>query len=220
MVQTGPDFQIEIVDSLDGDAQALLMAKPEAGAKTYIEGKDLPLEQTIANMTAILADLGMKIEIASWRNIVPHVWSLHMRDAASPMCFTNGKGSTKESALCSALGEFIERLNCNFFYNDQFFGEDIANSEFVHYPRERWFKPGPDDELPQGILDDYCLAIYNPEDELAGSNLVDTNSGNVERGICSLPFVRHSDNEVVYFPTNLIREPVLEQRYECGQYPA
>ena len=41
VVQTGPDFQIEIVDSLDGDAQALLMAKPEAGAKTYIEGKDL-----------------------------------------------------------------------------------------------------------------------------------------------------------------------------------
>lgn len=209
VVQTGPDFQIEIVDSLDEDAQALLMTKPEGDASTYIVGKDLPLEQTIANMTAMLADLGMKIEIASWRNIVPHVWSLHARDAASPMCFTNGKGSTKESALCSALGEFIERLNCNFFYNDQFFGEEIANSEFVHYPRERWFKPGPNDELPPGILDDHCLAIYNPEDELGGSNLIDTNSGNVERGICSLPFVRHSDGEVVYFPTNLIENLFL-----------
>ena len=62
----------------------------------------------------MLADLGMKIEISSWRNIVPNVWSLHIRDAASPMCFTNGKGATKESALCSALGEFIERLNNNF----------------------------------------------------------------------------------------------------------
>ncbi|MBW8301353.1 MAG: DJ-1/PfpI family protein, partial [Hydrogenophaga sp.] len=36
---------------------------------------------------------GMKIEIASWRNIVPNVWSLHIRDAQSPMCFTNGKGA-------------------------------------------------------------------------------------------------------------------------------
>jgi ribosomal protein S12 methylthiotransferase accessory factor YcaO len=27
------------------------------------------------------------------------------------MCFTNGKGATKESALASALGEYIERLN-------------------------------------------------------------------------------------------------------------
>jgi len=216
VVQTGPDFQIEVVDNLDEDAQALLMTRPEGEASTYILGKDLPLEQTIANMTAILADLGMKIEIASWRNIVPHVWSLHIRDAASPMCFTNGKGATKESALCSALGEFIERLNCNFFYNDQFFGEEIANSEFVHYPRERWFKPGPDDELPEEILDDHCLAIYNPEGELCGSNLIDTNSGNVERGICSLPFVRHSDGEEVYFPSNLIENLFLSNGMSAG----
>ncbi|WP_409522418.1 OsmC domain/YcaO domain-containing protein [Nitrincola sp. MINF-07-Sa-05] len=216
VVQTGPVFQIETVESLDQDAQALLMAKPEGEGSTYIVGKDLPLEQTIANMTAILADLGMKIEIASWRNIVPHVWSLHIRDAASPMCFTNGKGSTKESALCSALGEFIERLSCNFFYNDQFFGEEIANSDFVHYPNEKWFQPGPDDELPEGILDDYCLAIYNPDDELYGSNLIDTNSGNSERGICSLPFVRQSDGEVVYFPSNLIENLYLSNGMSAG----
>ncbi|MDP5053578.1 MAG: OsmC domain/YcaO domain-containing protein [Congregibacter sp.] len=216
VVQTGPEFQIEIVDSLDEDAQALLMVKPEGDTSTYILGKDLPLEQTIANMTAILANLGMKIEIASWRNIVPHVWSLHVRDAASPMCFTNGKGSTKESALCSALGEFIERLNCNFFYNDQFFGEEIANSEFVHYPNERWFKPGPNDALPQGILDGHCLGIYNPEDELSGSNLIDTNSGNAERGICALPFVRHSDGETVYFPSNLIENLFLSNGMSAG----
>ncbi|WP_297792554.1 OsmC domain/YcaO domain-containing protein [uncultured Marinobacter sp.] len=216
VVQTGPEFQIEVVENLDEDAQALLMAPPEGEASTYIVGKDLPLEQTIANMTGILEDLGMKIEIASWRNIVPHVWSLHIRDAASPMCFTNGKGATKESALCSALGEFIERLNCNFFYNDQFFGEEIANSEFVHYPNEQWFKPGPDDELPEGILDDHCLAIYNPEEELCGSNLIDTNSGRSDRGICSLPFVRQSDGEVVYFPSNLIENLYLSNGMSAG----
>ncbi|WP_152208164.1 OsmC domain/YcaO domain-containing protein [Marinobacter changyiensis] len=216
VVQTGPTFEIEPVASLDADAQALLMTQPEGSTQTFIEGKDLPLEQTISNMTRILQDLGMKIEIASWRNIVPHVWSLHIRDAASPMCFTNGKGSTKESALCSALGEFIERLNCNFFYNDQFFGEDIANREFVHYPNEKWFKPGPDDELPEGILDDHCLAIYNPEGELFASNLIDTNSGKTERGIVSLPFVRQSDGEVVYFPSNLIENLFLSNGMSAG----
>jgi ribosomal protein S12 methylthiotransferase accessory factor len=132
------------------------------------------------------------------------------------MCFTNGKGATKESALCSALGEFIERLSCNFFYNDQFFGEDIANSDFVHYPNEKWFKPGPQDELPKGILDDYCLPIYNPDGELGGSNLIDTNSGNSERGICSLPFVRQSDGEVVYFPSNLIENLFLSNGMSAG----
>jgi len=215
VVQTGPTFEIETVDNLDEDAQALLMTTPE-GSRTFIEGKDLPLEETIANMTGILRDLGMKIEIASWRNIVPHVWSLHVRDASSPMCFTNGKGSTKESALCSALGEFIERLSCNFFYNDQYFGEDIANRAFVHYPNEQWFKPGPDDELPAGILDDHCLAIYNPEGELQGSNLIDTNSGRVDRGICSLPFVRRSDGAEVYFPSNLIENLFLSNGMSAG----
>ncbi|HXR02520.1 MAG TPA: OsmC domain/YcaO domain-containing protein, partial [Pseudomonas sp.] len=175
-----------------------------------------PLEQTIANMSAIMAGLGMKIEIASWRNIVPNVWSLHIRDAHSPMCFTNGKGATKEGALASALGEFIERLNCNFFYNDQFWGQEIANAAFVHYPNERWFQPGRKDELPAEILDAYCLKIYNRDGELRGSHLYDTNSGNTKRGICSLPFVRQSDNEVVYFPSNLIENLFLSNGMSAG----
>lgn len=216
VVQTGPDFKIEQVDSLDEDAQAMIMGRPSEDTSTYILGKDLPLEQTIKNMTDILADLGMKIEVSSWRNIVPNVWSLHIRDAASPMCFTNGKGATKESALASALGEFIERLNCNFFYNDQFFGQEIADSEFVHYPNEKWFQPGPEDELPEGILDDYCLEIYNPDGELQGSNLIDTNSGRADRGICAIPYKRQSDGQTVYFPSNLIENLFLSNGMSAG----
>ncbi|WP_288454919.1 OsmC domain/YcaO domain-containing protein [uncultured Acinetobacter sp.] len=216
VIQTGPEFVIEEVESIDADAQALLMPNLAKESSTYIEGKDLPLEETIANMSEILAGLGMKIEISSWRNIVPNVWSLHIRDAQSPMCFTNGKGATKESALASALGEFIERLNCNFFYNDQFWGEEIANAEFVHYPDEKWFQPGPNGELPKEILDEYTLEIYNPDNELLGTHLYDTNSGNTARGICSLPFVRQSDQEVVYFPSNLIENLYLSNGMSAG----
>jgi ribosomal protein S12 methylthiotransferase accessory factor len=216
VVQAGPEFVIEEVENLDADAQALLTLTPASDASTYIAGKDLPLEQTIANMTGVLAGLGIKIEIASWRNLVPNVWSLHIRDAHSPMCFTNGKGSTKESALASALGEFIERLNNNHFYAGSFWGDDIANAAFVHYPNERWFKPGRKDALPAGILDAYCLQIYNPEGELRGSHLIDTNSGNAERGICSLPYVRQSDGEVVYFPSNLIENLFVSNGMSAG----
>lgn len=216
VIQTGPEFVIEEVESIDADAQALLMPNLASDSLTCIPGKDLPLEETIANMSAILAGLGMKIEIASWRNIVPNVWSLHIRDAQSPMCFTNGKGSTKESALASALGEFIERLNCNFFYNDQFWGEDIANAEFVHYPDEKWFQPGPNGDLPAEVLDEHTREIYDPEDELLGTHLYDTNSGNKARGICSLPFVRQSDGETVYFPSNLIENLYLSNGMSAG----
>ncbi|BEV07594.1 OsmC domain/YcaO domain-containing protein [Methylophilus sp. DW102] len=216
VVQTGPEFVIEEVASLDADAQALLTVNPAAETQTYITGKDLPLEQTIANMTGLLASLGIKIEIASWRNIVPNVWSLHIRDAHSPMCFTNGKGATKESALASALGEYIERLSNNHFYAGSYWGEDIANAPFVHYPNERWFKPGRKDALPKEILDDYTRAIYNPDGELRGSHLIDTNSGNRERGICALPFVRQSDGEVVHFPSNLIENLYASNGMSAG----
>ena len=216
VVQAGPEFVIEAVENLNADAQALLTLKRATDASTYIAGKDLPLEQTIANMSGVLAGLGIKIEIASWRNIIPNVWSLHIRDAHSPMCFTNGKGATKESALASALGEYIERLNNNHFYAGAFWGEDIANAAFVHYPNERWFKPGKKDALPSGILDEYCLQIYNPDGELRGSHLVDTNSGNVQRGICSLPYVRQSDGEVVYFPSNLIENLYVSNGMSAG----
>jgi len=216
VVQAGSEFVIEEVANLDADAQALLTLQPTADTSTYITGKDLPLDQTIANMSGLLANLGIKIEIASWRNIIPNVWSLHIRDAHSPMCFTNGKGATKESALASALGEYIERLSNNHFYAGAFWGEDIAQADFVHYPNERWFQTGADDALPAEILDDYCLDIYNPDDELRGSHLVDTNSGNAARGICSLPYVRHSDGEVVYFPSNLIENLFVSNGMSAG----
>ncbi len=216
VVQEGPEFVIEEVSNLDKDAQALLNLKLDAQSSTFILGKDLPLEQTIANMAGVLASLGIKIEIASWRNIIPNVWSLHIRDAHSPMCFTNGKGATKESALASALGEYIERLNNNHFYAGAYWGEDLANAEFVHYPNEKWFKPGKKDALPKEILDPYCLSIYNPDGELKGSHLIDTNSGNVARGICSLPFVRHSDQQVVYFPSNLVENLFVSNGMSAG----
>jgi ribosomal protein S12 methylthiotransferase accessory factor len=60
------------------------------------------------------------------------------------------------------------------------------------------------------------LAIYNPDDELYGSNLIDTNSGNSERGIVALPFVRQSDGEVVYFPSNLIENLFLSNGMSAG----
>ena len=213
VVQQTPEFKIVPVTSSNNTS---LLQEFESGNTTTIVGKDLPLEQTITNMASILSSVGIKIEIASWRNIVPNVWSLHIREAASPLCFTNGKGATKESALCSALGEYIERMSCNFFYNDYYFGEEIANSKFVHYPNEKWFKAGLDDTLPEGLMDEKCLRLYNPDNELRASHLIDTNSGHTERGICALPFTRNSDLKTVYFPSNLLENIFVSNGMSAG----
>lgn len=216
VVQRGPDFKIDAVSSLASDAGLIYAGGTTSDAQTMILGKDLSLERTITNMTGILASLGIKIEIASWRNIVPNVWSVHVRDAASPMCFTNGKGASKDGALCSALGEYIERISCNYFYNGHFLGEEVARSDFVHYPEEVWFKPGARDALPKGILDARCVKIYDPDKELKASHLIDTNSGQTERGVCALPFVRQSDGETVYFPVSLIGNLFVSNGMSAG----
>lgn len=215
VIQQGPDFQIEAVDVLGTDT-GVTYSTTSGDTKTMLLGKDSSLEDTIANMSALLANLGIKIEIASWRNPIPHVWSVHVRDADSPMCFTNGKGATKDAALASALGEYLERISNNYLYNDQYLGEDIANGDFVHYPSEKWFKAGPKDSLPAGLMDDYLLDLYNADGELKASNLIDTNSGNTKRGICAVPYERQSDKEIVYIPVNLIGNLFVSNGMSAG----
>jgi len=51
---------------------------------------------------------------------------------------------------------------------------------------------------------------------LRGSHLYDTNSGNVKRGICALPYIRQSDGAVVYFPSNLIENLFLSNGMSAG----
>lgn len=217
VIQEGPEFIIRTHNVLGKETAGVMYESTDSNeSKTMIIGKDASLEDTIAQMSKVIADLGIKIEIHSWRNPVPHVWSVHIRDADSPMCFTNGKGASKNAALASALGEYLERISNNYLYNDYYLGEEIAEAEFVHYPREKWFKAGPKDSLPKGLMDDYLLSIYNPDGELKASHLIDTNSGNTKRGICAIPYERQSDKEMVYIPVNLIGNLFVSNGMSAG----
>ena len=214
VIQNEPEFIISPLDVLGDDSSFEL--EVDEDSKTVIIGKDLPLETTMKHMTGLLKNLGINIEISSWRNPVPHVWSVHIRDADSPLCYTNGKGSSKEAALCSALGEYLERISNNYFYNDYYLGEEIANADFVHYPDEKWFKIPADDSIPADLMDQTLLSIYENDGELKASHLIDTNSGNKERGIVALPFTRQSDKETVYIPVNLIGNLFVSNGMSAG----
>ncbi|EQC43899.1 OsmC domain/YcaO domain-containing protein [Bacteriovorax sp. Seq25_V] len=216
VIQNSPEFKINPKDVLGTDAGLMYDPGTNPDARTMILGKDCSLEETIQKMTSLISGLGIKIEVASWRNPVPHVWSVHIRDADSPMCYTNGKGATKDAALASALGEYLERISNNYFYNDYYLGEEIANGDFVHYQDEKWFKIPADDSIPEGLMDETLLNAYGNDGELAASNLVDTNSGNKERGICALPYTRWSDKEKVYIPVNLIGNLYVSNGMSAG----
>ena len=185
-------------------------------AEHFIPGKDASLEATIATLQGKLAAIGFKAEEHNWLNPVDNVWSVHLRDADCPLLYTNGKGATQLAARASALGEFFERLACNYFWSHYYFGEANATARFAHYPQEKWFELDGEWEWPEGILTPELQAFYNPAGEIDPEALVDLNSGNLERGICTLPYVRQRDNLTTYFPINIIGNLYVSNGMSAG----
>ena len=190
--------------------------------QTYIKGKDAALEDSITSMQAKLKTLNVDVEEASWLNPIPNVLSVHIRDKDCGLMFTNGKGTTKKSCLASAIGEYFERLSCNYFFADFYLGEKFANDDFVHYPDERWFKndntndSSNNDSIPDGLLDDKLWKFYDPENELTASKIFDTNSGCGERGICACPYTRQRDSKNIWFPINIIGNLYVSNGMSAG----
>lgn len=188
MVQTGPH---------DHKAFAVNTA-------SYISGKDAPLEATIQTLQSKLQALGLHMEEKNWLNPVEGIWSVHLCDRDCPALFANGKGATRLACLASALGEFFERLSTNYFWTHFYLGPDVAEHDFVHYPQERWFDVPENGAWPTGLLTPALHAFYNPEGDIPASSLVEFNSGNEARGICTIPFVCQRDGSTVFVPVNII----------------
>lgn len=186
--------------------------------KTFIKGKDAALEESIDTMLQKLKALNIDVEEASWLNPVPNVFSVHIRDKDCGLMFTNGKGTTKKSCLASALGEYFERLSCNYFFADFYLGENFSNGDFVHYPDERWFKhENPDDNsMPEGLLDEKLWQYYDPDNALDAATIFDTNSGTGERGICACPYYRQRDGKTIWFPINIIGNIYVSNGMSAG----
>jgi len=184
--------------------------------QTIILGKDAALEDSITSMQNKLSGLDFHIIEHSWLNPVANVWSVHIRDGDCPLLFTNGKGASKKAALASALGEFFERLSTHYFWADYYLGDEIANSQFVHYNNEKWFTPTDDGSLPEGLLNDELKAFYDPEEEIDPASLIDVNSANRERGICALPYTCERTAETVFFPVNIIGNLYVSNGMSAG----
>ncbi|MCF8168875.1 MAG: YcaO-like family protein, partial [Rhodoferax sp.] len=91
---------------------------------------------------------------------------------------------------------------------------------FVHYPQEQWFALDGDDAWPKGLLTPELQAFYNPRGSIAAGRLVDFNSGNAERGICALPYMRQRDQARVFFPINIIGNLYVSNGMSAGNTEA
>jgi ribosomal protein S12 methylthiotransferase accessory factor len=192
---------------------------PKMTLENYIPGKDASLESTIATLTQKLRDLNIEIEERSWLNPVDGIWSVHIRDKDCTILFANGKGATKLACMASALGEFFERLSTNYFWTHFYLGPTVAAMPFVHYPQEKWFAPPKNGKWPKEILNPKLHQFYNPDSSIHNSLLIDFNSGNADRGICAIPYVRQSDSAVTYIPVNIIGNLYVSNGMSAGNTP-
>jgi len=185
--------------------------------ETLIPGKDAPLEQTIDRVQNRLAELGFHIEASLWRNPLPNCWSVHIKDRGCPALFTNGKGATREAALASALGEFVERLASQYFFADFHWHRELASvdRETLHDPAERCFTLEEPGRRPEGLLDDRLWSFYGGDTLESTADWADLNSGEHHQ-ICALPFVRQRDGETIYFPVNVVGNLYVSNGLSAG----
>ena len=195
--------------------------QPMPTTETFIPSKDASLESSISTLLGKLEAIGFHVEERSWLNEIENIWSVHVTDRDCTRLFSNGKGGSELAARASALGEFFERLSTNYFWTHFYLGEKIANNKFVHYPNEQWFPlKGAVGKYaktwPKGILTPELQKFYNPDKAVRADQLIDLNSGNAARGICTIPYTRLRDGATALFPVNVIGNIYVSNGMSAG----
>lgn len=174
---------------------------------TTIAGKDASLEDSLSRFKQVASQLKLEMTEDTWLNPLPDLWSVHLSLTSCPAIYSNGKGSTRDAALCSAYGEIFERLATHMSFADFFLGSDNAEAKYVHFPDEKWTPLNENEEgtpIPEDILNAKLRELYGNDGELTLENLIDIQSCSFERGVCSIPFTNARNGEIVYFPVNLL----------------
>ncbi|MCK9257641.1 MAG: YcaO-like family protein [Sulfurospirillaceae bacterium] len=166
--------------------------------------KEAPLSQTLEKMREVFKKLNIDLEISSYKNPLKSCYSVNLKAKGAKNIFSNGKGSTKDEALASAMGEFIERLQTNGVFFD------------LYLPKRDYFNDVKLFNSNEGYLNEDLIAFYNQELKL--EDLIDFSSDEIEK-IATLPFRNFKSDEVVYFPINILNNLYLTNGLAAGNTP-
>nr|MBF0222088.1 YcaO-like family protein [Desulfobulbaceae bacterium] len=169
--------------------------------------KDAPLEESIAKMKAVLADIGCETIFSHEKHPLKNCYSVNLASVEAPNhIYANGKGIISEASIASALGEYIERLQTNNFFID------------FHLPDRKYYPDQVAFEFGGAYLSDELRLIYNPDGELSDEDLVDYNSDYLN-AIVALPFAKRSTGEMVYIPLNILSNLYVSNGMATGNTP-
>jgi len=169
--------------------------------------RSVPLEESIAKMKAVLADVGCETIFSHEKHPLEHCYSVNLVSVEAPgHIYSNGKGIVSDASMASALGEYIERLQTNTYFIDFY----LPNRK--QYPDEVAF------EFGGAYLNAELRLVYDPDGELTDEDLVDYNS-DYEDKIVALPFTKRSSGDTVYFPVNILSNLYVSNGLATGNTP-
>ncbi|HBY18062.1 MAG TPA: hypothetical protein DEH00_02710 [Candidatus Marinimicrobia bacterium] len=160
-----------------------------------ISGKDLKPEETIRRIQHTLISEGFCPEIVSEKNN-GGLFSILIADKHSERFMANGKGISRELALASAYGEFMERFMTRFYFYDLWLTKD-GPLPWVYDKNEIWTSK------PEPLLKN--LKKFYPKTILQTKSCYDINQSPRGEPYCFLPFhSRHGER--VFLPVSFWRE--------------
>ena len=154
--------------------------------------KNAPLEESIAKMHTVLANVGCEITFSNEKHPLKNCYSINIASKEAPNhIYSNGKGVISDASMASALGEYIERLQTNNFFID------------FHLPKRKYYPDEVAFAFDEEFLTKELKAIYDPSGDLCAEDYVDYNSDYTDK-VVSLPFINNSTKEVSYIPINIL----------------
>jgi len=160
----------------------------------------------IKELNSKLEGLGLCLEKSLSKELLSGVHSLRLVDKNLKNIAVQVQGGSEQEAELKALYQLVVLLGSHGFMKDLYLGEDIAQEEAVFFPDEKWFVfEAEDDEMPEGILNEELWEYYDMDEELEPLEIMDTQSGAIERGICTLSYLQYGSETLAYFPLNLIQ---------------
>lgn len=217
---------------------------------TLLLGKDRETEKTIEIFTRELTELGLNLEFTTYLNPGKNIYSCELCDKNNPdIIHTNGKGTCKEAATASALGEMAERLLNQSFFDSYYMNKSTDDCKFNRYHDEIWVKYHPDSINEDGDLNLYSMELGDDsgtnikkldrsikhliENGLFNYNLIkeinfntmrpltDYVTSNIQKGICAVPLTNEfNTDEKVYFPLRYLESCFCTNGMCAGNTPS
>lgn len=180
--------------------------------------KEASPSESIFKIRTILNNLGLFVYEPSWLNPYDGVFSVRLTTDDEFQFGSNGKGTSREYALASAYGEFIERLQNGLFINMPVGKWQLLYDEFKFYffPDEKILTREEFEKLPMSIQ--YDFFGYRDFDLVRNKYFAELKEANIG-GCVSLPFFDMGSNKRVYLPYNLLLETTGSNGMCAGNTP-